>query len=134
MTTATEAEGAVRPSKPVPVPDEASRPFFDGALEGKLMMLRCRACGTWMAPSGGIGAPVRTRCVSCFSGELDWTAASGRATLYSFALMHQLYDEAFADEIPYNLSVVELEGGVRLTTQVVGVPNDRLEIGMPLQV
>ena len=134
MTTATEPEGAVRPAKPVPVPDEASRPFFDGALEGKLMILRCRSCGTWMSPTGGIGTPIRPRCVQCFSGDLEWAAASGRATLYSFALMHQLYDEAFADEIPYNLSVVELEEGVRLTTQIVGVPNEGLAIGMPLQV
>jgi uncharacterized OB-fold protein len=133
-TTETEPEGVAAPAKPVPVPDEASRPFFEGALEGKLMLLRCTACGTFMSPTGGIGAPLRPRCISCFSGELAWAASSGRGSLYSFALMHQLYDPAFADEIPYNLSVVETEEGVRLTTQVVGVPNDQLQIGMPLQV
>jgi uncharacterized OB-fold protein len=132
--SATEPEGVAAPAKPVPVPDEASRPFFEGALEGKLMLLRCRVCGTYQSPTGGLGVPLRPRCLNCFSGELEWAPSSGKGTLYTFALMHQLYDAAFADEIPYNLSVVETEEGVRMTTQVVGVPNEELEIGMPLQV
>ena len=48
--------------------------------------------------------------------------------------MHQLYDEAFAADLPYNIAVVETDEGVRLTSQVVDCPNDRLEIGMPLEV
>jgi uncharacterized protein len=122
------------PGKPIPVPDEASAPFFDGALQGRLMLLQCRACATFSSPLAYIGVPMRARCVNCFAGELEWARSSGRATLYSFALMHQLYDEAFADEIPYNIAVVETEEGVRLTSQVVGCRNDRLQIGMPLEV
>jgi uncharacterized OB-fold protein len=52
--------------------------------------------------------------------------------LHSFAIMHQLYDEAFAHELPYNVAVVETEEGVRLTSQVVDCANDGLRIGMPL--
>ena len=51
------------PSKPVPVPDEASRPFFDGARRGVLLLRRCRDCGTFMSPTGGhrhaAAAPLR---------------------------------------------------------------------------
>lgn len=122
------------PPKPVPVPDAQSAPFFDGALDGTLMLRRCRACNTFMSPVAGIGAPVRSRCVACFSGDVEWAPSSGRATLYSFVLMHQRYDEAFAGEIPYNIAVVETAEGVRLTSQVVGCPNDALAIGMALEV
>jgi uncharacterized protein len=122
------------PAKPIPVPDEASAPFFDGARQGRLMLLRCRACDTFMSPIAGIGAPPRPRCVACFSGDLEWAASSGIGTLYSFVIMHQLYDEAFAAEIPYNIAVVQTEEGVRLTSQVVDCPNDQLEIDMPLEV
>src|SRR5947199_9710056 len=125
---------APRSAKPIPVPDGASAPFFAGALAGRLMLLRCAACGTFQSPVAYLGVPLRPRCVRCFAGELAWAAASGRATLYSFALMHQVYDEAFAAEIPYNIAVVETEEGVRLTSQVVDCPNERLEIGMPLEV
>jgi hypothetical protein len=121
-------------SKPVPIPDEHSRPFFDGARRGVLVLRRCQACGTFMSPTGGIGTPLRPRCLTCFSAELAWTPASGLATLYSFALMHQVYDPAFADEVPYNIAVVELDEGVRMTTNVVGCANEELWIGMPLEV
>ena len=130
MTTTTTTTAA----KPVPIPDEASAPFFDGALHGRLMLLRCRACGTFMSPIAGIGAPLRPRCVACFSGDMECASSSGRATLYSFVIMHQLYDEAFAQDVPYNIADVETEEGVRLTSQVVDCPNDALEVGMALEV
>ena len=121
-------------AKPVPVPDDSSAPFFDGALADTLMLRRCRACNTFMSPIAGIGAPVRPRCVACFSGDVEWAPSSGRATLYSFVIMHQLYDDAFAADIPYNLAVVETEEGVRLTSQVAGCPHESLRIGMALEV
>ena len=99
-----------------------------------LLLRRCHACGTFMSPTGGIGTPLRPRCVTCFSADLEWAPATGRGTLYSFALMHQVYDPAFADEVPYNIAVVELDEGVRMTTNVVGCANEELWIGMPLEV
>jgi uncharacterized protein len=122
------------PTKPVPVPDEESRPFFDGARRGVLLLRRCRDCGTFMSPTGGIGTPLRPRCTGCFSAALEWAPATGRGTLYSFALMHQVYDPAFAHEVPYNIAVVELDEGARMTTNVVGCANEELWIGMPLEV
>ena len=133
-TAAREQTTTAGPAKPVPVPDETSAPFFAGARAGRLMLLRCRACATFCSPIAYIGVPLRARCVNCFSGELEWSASSGRATLYSYVIMHQVYDEAFAAEIPYNIVLVETEEGVRLTSQVVDCPNDQLEIGMPLEV
>src|SRR5947208_12242563 len=121
-------------AKPIPVRDEASAPFFDGAVAGKLMLLRCRDCATFQSPTAYLGVPLRPRCLACFSRELRWAASTGRATLHSYALMHQLYDEAFAAEIPYNLAVVETEEGVRLTSQVVDCPAQALEVGMALEV
>lgn len=34
--------------KPVPIPDEASHPFFDGARERRLMIQQCTTCGAVM--------------------------------------------------------------------------------------
>lgn len=121
-------------AKPIPVPDAASAPFFAGALEGKLLLLRCQTCGTFMSPTAYLRVPVRPRCVRCFSSELGWAESGGRATLYSFAIMHQLYHEAFAAELPYNIALVETEEGVRLTSQVIDCPHEELRIGMPLLV
>lgn len=121
------------PAKPIPVRDDASAPFFDGALAARLMLLRCRACGVFQSPTAYLGVPVRPRCVECFAPQLEWAPSSGRATLFSFAVMHQVYDEAFADEVPYNIAVVETDEGVRLTSQVVGCAPDELRVGMELE-
>jgi uncharacterized OB-fold protein len=115
------------PQKPVPQPDNLSRPFFEGALRGELMIQRCDACAAFLAPGS-------RACTECLNEALSWTAASGRATLHTFAIMHQRYHPGFADDLPYNVAVVELAEGPRLNTTVVGVPNEALRVGMPLTV
>jgi len=115
------------PPKPLPEPDEASLPFFDGARRGELMIQHCLACGAYLAPGSFV-------CSECLGDALEWTPASGRATLFSFAIMHQRYHPAFAAEVPYNIAVVELEEGPRLNTNIIGVPNEALRVGMPLTV
>jgi uncharacterized OB-fold protein len=115
------------PRAPVPTPDEASAPYFEGAAAGRLMLMRCRACGTHRYPS-------RERCDACWSTDTEWVQASGRATLHSWVLFHQVYHPAFADRVPYNVAVVELAEGPRITTNIVGCANADLHAGMPLEV
>ena len=113
--------------KPIPEPDQHSQPFFDATLRGELLLQRCARCGTWMWP-------YRPRCISCLSDELAWTPAAGTGTLYSYTLVHQVFHPGFADEIPYNVAMVDLAEGVRIVTNIVGVANDQLRIGTPLVV
>src|SRR5436190_21819113 len=110
------AEQVQAPSKPIPQPDDASRPFFEGAQRGELIIQRCTTCGAYLAPASRV-------CTECLSESLEWSPVSGRATLFTFAIMYQRYHPGFFDEIPYNIAVVELEEGPRLNTNVVGVAN-----------
>jgi uncharacterized protein len=110
--------------RPVPVPDEASSPFFEGAARGELMLQRCASCGAFMWP-------VKPRCVECFSARVEWTPASGRAELYSFVVVHQRYP---GFEEPYVVATVETREGVRFNTSIIGADPGELEIGMPLEV
>ncbi|MDP3766746.1 MAG: zinc ribbon domain-containing protein, partial [Dehalococcoidia bacterium] len=75
---------------PIPVADEESEPFFRGAKERRLMLLRCAQCGLHRLPG-------RERCPECWSTDSAWGQASGRGKLYSFGIMHQQYHPAFAD-------------------------------------
>jgi uncharacterized OB-fold protein len=114
-------------AKPAPVPDEISAPFFDGARAGRLMLQHCTACDAW-------SFPVRERCPHCFAAKLEWRPASGRGSLYTFTVMHQVMNPGFASVVPYNVAQVDLAEGVRITSNVVGVGNDALRIGMALEV
>jgi uncharacterized OB-fold protein len=113
--------------RPVPVPDEISAPFFDGARQGRLMLQYCRTCDHW-------SFPVRERCPHCFAAGLEWREASGRGSLYTFTVMHQVMNPGFASEVPYNIAQIDLEEGVRMTANIVGIGNDALRVGMPLEV
>lgn len=114
-------------SKPLPEPDDASRPFWDGAAEGKLVLMRCNDCGTWRLPS-------RMHCDNCLSTNTAWQQASGRGTVRTFGVMHQRYHPGFAADLPYNVTIVELEEGPRLPTNLVGVNNADIRVGMPVVV
>ena len=113
--------------KPIPIPDEISGPFFDGTRDGRLMLQHCSACDGW-------SFPVRERCPHCFAAPLQWRAASGKGTLYTFAIMHQVMNAGFAGATPYNVCQIDLAEGVRMISNVVGVPNADLRIGMDLEV
>jgi uncharacterized OB-fold protein len=115
------------PMKPLPLPDEASQPFFDAAMKGTLMIMRCLDCGTARTPS-------RSHCDNCLSDRFEWEQASGRGKVHTFGVMHQKYHPAFFPELPYNLAVVELDEGPRLSTNLVGVKNEEIRVGMPVVV
>ena len=121
MTDATAAT-----ARPIPQADEDSAPFYEGARRHELMLMRCVACRAWRLPS-------RPRCPDCWSTDTEWARASGRATLYSFGVMHQKVHPGFADETPYQFAIVELDEGPRIVSNVVGVPDGELRVDMPLQ-
>ncbi len=111
---------------PIPVADEASQPFFDGANEGKLMLEKCSQCGTYRLPG-------RERCLDCWSTESEWAEASGNGKLYTYGIMHQKYHPAFAEETPYNYAIVELVEGPRLVTNIVDCEPDAMKTDMPVE-
>jgi len=63
--------------------------------------------------------------------DTEWAKASGRGTLYSFGIMHQKFP-GFAEDVPYNYAVVELEEGPRIVSNIVGIANEDLRVDMPL--
>ena len=67
-------------------------------------------------------------------GKLFWYKSSGKGLVYSFTIIREVVmnSPAFEKEIPYALSIIELEEGVRMIAQVVGCPPDQVRIGMPV--
>lgn len=115
--------------RPLPVRDELSRHYWDGALEEKLLILRCASCGTYVHPP-------RPGCSACRHGVLEPEQVSGRGTLYSWSVMHSAGNPGFEDKLPYAVLVVELaeQGGLFTIGNLVdGEPSD-LSIGAPMEV
>jgi uncharacterized OB-fold protein len=111
----------------LPTPDPSTEPYWEGAARGVLLVKRCGSCGrAHFAP--------RPFCPHCWSDEVTWEEASGRATLYTYSIVRRNDLPPFADRIPYVAAIVDLEEGVRMTTEVVDCPLEKVEIGMALEV
>jgi uncharacterized OB-fold protein len=52
----------------------------------------------------------------------------------SYTICHPPVLPAFADRVPYNAVVVQLDEGPYLVSNLVGVENDEIEVGMPVEV
>ena len=52
----------------------------------------------------------------------------------SWVVFHQAYFSSFKDDVPYNVAEVELEEGPRLLTNLVGIENADITMGMPVEI
>ena len=114
-------------AKPVPTVDELNRPYWEGARDQRLLLQRCMSCGHHQFYP-------RPFCPHCWSYDVSWEEASGRATLYTYSIVRRNDLPPFNERVPYVAAVVDLDEGPRMMTNVEGCAEDDLEIGMPLVV
>ncbi|HLN15549.1 MAG TPA: Zn-ribbon domain-containing OB-fold protein [Acidimicrobiales bacterium] len=114
-----------------PFADEATQPFWDAALEGRLVGSRCTTCGT-------IILPPQPRCFSCQGTEFAWVDLPGTGTIYSFTVVRHPLDPALAEVVPYVSAVIELDGtqgpGARLSVNVIDCDPEQVDVGDPVEV
>ncbi|WP_406515328.1 Zn-ribbon domain-containing OB-fold protein [Streptomyces sp. NBC_00873] len=118
---------AAAPRFDLPEPDDFTRRYWDAAAEGHLLLRRCRACGA-------AHHYPREFCPTCWSEDVDWERASGRATLYTWSVVHRNDLPPFGSRVPYTAAVVELAEGPRMMTEIVDCEESALVIGMELRV
>jgi uncharacterized OB-fold protein len=118
---------SVAGGKPLPRVTPDNRPFWEGCRVHRLDLPWCRDCGRPHLPPGPV-------CPFCFSDALEWRTASGRGRISSWVRVHKDWFPAFRADLPYNVVQVELEEGPRLTADLVGAANERLAVGLPVEV
>lgn len=114
-------------AKPLPRVTPDTQPFWDALRTRELLLPFCDECGRAHLPPGPV-------CPFCFSDRLAWHAALGTGRISSWTVVHKAWFPAFAGDVPYNVVQVELDEGPRLTASVVGLPNDRLAVGLRVVV
>lgn len=113
--------------KPLPEIGEENGPFWEGTRNEQLLLQRCTSCAH-------LRYPVSRYCPECLEEGHEWTAVSGRGEVYSSIVFHQTYDKAFAGDVPYNVSLIQLDEGPRMFSNVVGLPPDEVEVGDRVRV
>ncbi|MFE5705192.1 acyl dehydratase [Rhodococcus sp. ACS1] len=118
---------SVLPTERVRIATDAStEPFWQAAKQRRLVAPKCSDCGTFRLPPTPF-------CPECQSTSMDWVDLSGRATVYSFAVVHKFPGQPNLTLVP---AVVELPDapGTRLVTNIVDIAPEKVQIGMSLTV
>ncbi len=104
-----------------------SSAFWQGGESGRLMIHRCATCSRFFHPP----API---CSSCGSLNVAAQAVCGHGRVATYTVNHHAWKPELSE--PYVVAIIELDEqpGLRLLSNVVGVPPDQLQIDMPVQV
>lgn len=116
----------------------AERPFTSASFETflkekKLMGSHCSSCNKDYLPPRAI-------CSQCHSDQLTWVEFSGKAKLAAFTSIYiaptAMIQAGYGRDKPYLAGIVELEEGVKISAQVLGLDAkkpEEIKIGTPLQ-
>ena len=106
---------------PAPQGNAETKPFWDAATEGKLLIKRCTACGeAHYFP--------RALCPFCFSDQTVWEQSKGEGEIDSYSLMRK------SPTGPYAIGYVTLKEGPSVLTNFVDCDFASLKIGTKVKV
>jgi uncharacterized OB-fold protein len=113
-------------TKPLPVIDALTAPYWEHARAHRLAIQKCEACGDRHFPP----SPV---CPECLSEDQSWEIASGTGTLLSWASFHRAYWDGYRNDLPYDVCVVQLSEGPVIVSNFAGKKPEGLRMGLPLR-
>ncbi len=116
-------------TRPIPVPNEWTQPFWDAAKQGVLALQRCQACHHFQQP------PYAT-CVNCMSIDLKFEPVAGHGAIYAYTIMYHTGDQRFAAAVPYASIIVELDAapGALLIGNLLDAPPTEAKVGRRVEV
>ena len=116
-------------NKSIPNQGNHTKPFWEGAKNGQLMLPRCVDCNRvhWYP---------RHICPNCHSTNLEWIEGSGEGSIHTYAVQHMAFGP-WAEEVPFVTAYIDLKEGDRMLTVLRGVdatkPED-IQVGAAVKV
>ena len=112
-------------TRPAPIITDDNKEFWEAARAGQLVAQRCRACGR-------LRHPPRPMCPECHSVEHETVVLAGTGTVYSYAILHHPQHPSFS--YPVVAALVDLDEGIRVVSNLVGVEPADVRIGARVRV
>ena len=119
----------------LPVGDDLTQPYWEGARQGKLLVQRCQTCRYYNHPPVYLCANCKDR-----DASLAFEQVSGRGSVYTYYMAHDTSIVGFEDKAPYPVIIVELEEqpGLFIMSNLLNCEFDAfgsgIDIGMPVEV
>jgi uncharacterized OB-fold protein/acyl dehydratase len=132
-TSAPAAAEAGRPQPPDSSPELRPRPainrdnqaLWEGYRRRELRIPQCQGCRRLFFPPS-------PRCSECGSFDIGYVVSEGTGSVYSHVAVHHPQVPGFGYPLP--VALVELDEGVRVVADLVGVSPEQVHIGMPVEV
>lgn len=118
------------PDRPMPVfPELDTQAYWDATKQRKLIYQQCNECNT-------VVFTPRAHCTSCGSNNLKTLESKGEGSVYTFSVVRQNRQPAFAEMGAYSVAYIDLDEGFRMLSTVVGVadPTTDIKVGMRVKV
>jgi len=111
--------------RPLLAVDPDQLPFWQGLKKHEFHLCRCSRCGSWWFPF--------TLCrhhddIPDFD-EMQWTASSGRGTVFAKTVVHQVIDADFLAEVPFVLAIIEMDEGPHFPGRLIDCDPEVVDIG-----
>ena len=97
-----------------------TKPYWDAANEGKLLLTRCKDTGKVFSYPRGVSP-------FTLSTNVEWFEASGNGVIYSFSTMERANP-------PYTIAYVTLDEGTTIMTGITDTDSSKLQIGQKVKV
>lgn len=114
---------------PKPLPDANDQriaPHLRAARAGRLSLQHCDACGYLRWPPG-------LHCPECLVEGGEWVDVPPEGTVWSLAVYHHAYASSFADDIPYQVALIELTSGPLMIGKLTVPTGAVVPVGTPVE-
>ncbi|MFN8638543.1 MAG: Zn-ribbon domain-containing OB-fold protein [Dehalococcoidia bacterium] len=116
------------PDRPQPrFPEPNTERYWNAVKEGKLTYQQCADCST-------VVFTPRILCTSCGSSNLAWKDSKGEGKVYTYTVVRQNRNPAFAPLGAYVLAWIDLDEGFRMLSNVVGVADPTKDVACDARV
>jgi len=114
-------------SKPLPSANLDSKPFWESCKKHSMALQQCTSCRHFRYPP-------RSLCPNCHAPEAKWAPINGSGHVFVSLVVCHSYGPAWEASVPYNVSLIELDEGVRIWSNVIDCPADDVRTGEPVTI
>jgi uncharacterized OB-fold protein len=92
-----------------------------GNIPEQLTVVKCKGCGQLLVPP-------KYMCPECGNSEFTEVALSGNGQILTYTTI-RVPPLGFEDQVPYDIAVLQLDEGIKLTARIATQGEERPKIG-----
>jgi uncharacterized OB-fold protein len=110
----------------VPAITPETAPFWEAADNGTFLLQRCPDCGNTQYH-------YRALCSFCMSDKIEDYPSTGKGEVWTYSVVYRNNTAGYGEKVPYVVGLVELEGGVKVVSNIIGGNPENVTFGTKVE-